>query len=85
MDELGDAGVGSIQPNTHSFVVKVWLNDHAQRGGRLAWRGRITHVPSGHCRHFSRTSEVAGFIAVYLRQLGVRPALGWRVQRWLRR
>ena len=84
MDELAGVGVGSIQPDTHSFVVKVWLNDHAQRSGKVIWRGRITHVPSGSCQHFSKTADMVDFIADYLQQLGVKPPLWSRVHRWLR-
>lgn len=84
MDEFAAAGVGSIQPGTHSFVVKVWLSDDAQSGRQVAWRGRITHVPSGRCYYFTRTADVTEFLAVYLRQLGVKPTLWSRARRWLR-
>jgi len=84
MDEFSAADVGSIQPNTHSFVVKVWLNDHAQRSRQVAWRGRVTHVPTGRCHYFSKTADMADFITLYLQQLGVKQTLRSRVHRWLR-
>jgi len=84
MDEYAAVGIGSIQPNTHSFVVKVWLNNHSQRSGRAAWRGRITHVPSGQCRYFTKIADVDDFITAYLRQLGAKPTLWSRVLRWVR-
>ena len=84
MDELGEADVGRIQPGTHSFIVKVWLSDHGGGRGRVGWRGRITHVPSGYCHHFVNMKDMAVFITPYLHQLGVRPTLVWKLQQWLR-
>jgi hypothetical protein len=85
MDEFAVAEAGSIQPNTHSFVVKVWLNDHLQSSRQVTWRGRITHVPSGRCHYFSKLADTADFITLYLQQLGVRPTLRSRVRRMLSR
>lgn len=85
MNEYATAGVGSIQPNTHSFVVKVWLSESARPSGQAAWRGRITHVPSGSCRYFTRMADVGEFINIYLQQLGVRPTFWSRARRWLSR
>lgn len=84
MNEFAVADVGSIQPNTHSFVVKVWLNGQTPQSGRATWRGRITHVPSGRCRYFTETADVGDFITGYLEQLGVKPTLRSRAHRWLR-
>jgi hypothetical protein len=84
MGELGEADVGCIQPATHSFIVKVWLSEHRQEGGRVGWHGRITHVPSGHCHHFVKMRDIAVFMAPYLHQLGVRPTLVRKLQQWLR-
>jgi hypothetical protein len=84
MNQLGDADIGRIQPDTHSFIVKVWLNEHRRDGGRPGWHGRITHVPTGHHHHFSQVKGIAVFITPYLHQLGVRPTLSWKVRQWLR-
>ena len=83
MDQLGETDVGCIQPDTHSFIVKVWLTEHRQEGGRVGWRARITHVPSGECHHFDKMRDIGVFLNPYLYQLGVRPTLGWRMRRWL--
>ena len=72
--------MASIQPNTHSFIVKVWLASPDGTGSRPAWRGRVTHVPSGASRHFRDLVEVNRFIAPYLHQLGVRPTMRWRLR-----
>jgi hypothetical protein len=77
--------MASIQPNTHSFIIKVWVNDVGQTKGRIVWQGRITHVPSGHLRHFVKVDEIASFVMPYLQQLGVKPTWSWRIRHWLRR
>jgi hypothetical protein len=66
--------------STHSFVVKIWLEQPADETGPARWRGHITHVPSGHRRYLTTLTDVAGFIAPYLRQLGIWPgrSRGWR-------
>jgi hypothetical protein len=84
MDQFSSADLASIQPNTHSFVVRVWLVDGAPEMGRTAWRGRITHVPSGRYQHFISLKDISAFVTPYLHQLGVKPTRLWQIRRWLR-
>ena len=72
--------MASIQPYTHSFVVKVWLASPGA-DGHAEWRGRVTHVPSGDSRHFRELVDLNRFIAIYLGDLGVRPSRRWRLPR----
>ena len=60
---------------SHSFVVKIWLEETVQEAGRAVWRGHITHVPSGKRRYFGQLGEVAVFIRPYLAEMGVRQGL----------
>jgi hypothetical protein len=64
----------SIQPNTHSFVVKVWSEETGASPPAVVWRGQITHVPSGEQRSFHELSDIGAFVAPYLEQMGVRPS-----------
>lgn len=64
---------------THSFVIKIWLED----GDQLRWRGHITHVPSGERRYVEDMGEIRDFILPYLEQMGVKPGLLRRARRWL--
>jgi hypothetical protein len=57
---------------THSFVIKVWLEETAQEAGQVVWRGHITHVPSGYRRYFKHLTEIISFIEPYLGKMGVR-------------
>jgi hypothetical protein len=72
--------MASIQPDTHSFIVKVWLERPV-----AVWRGRITHVPSGHVRSFTDLGEIAAFVAPYLEQAGASAAQRGKLPRWWRR
>ena len=58
------------ESNTHSFIVKVWLEEPAEGGHRAIWRGHITHVPSGQRRYIQALEEISAFIGAYLRDLG---------------
>ncbi len=64
---------------THSFVIKIWLED----GDQPQWRGHITHVPSGERRYVEDMSEITDFIMPYMEQMGVKLGLLWRVRQWL--
>ena len=67
------------ESNTHSFVVKIWLEDEAQ----VRWRGHITHVPGGERRYVDDLGEIPDFIAPYLEAMGVQPTAFSRLKRRL--
>ena len=74
-----------LEVNTHSFIVKIWLEETAEEAGQAIWRGHITHVPSGERQYLTGLDEVVAFIAPYLEQMGVRLAWCWRARQWLKR
>jgi hypothetical protein len=65
-----------LESNTHSFIVKVWLEETAEEVGQATWRGHITHVPSGERRYLQDLGKIAAFIAPYLEEMGVKLDLG---------
>ncbi|HEU4325867.1 MAG TPA: hypothetical protein VFS21_22195 [Roseiflexaceae bacterium] len=73
-----------LEPKTHSFIVKVWL-DEIGDDGRAVWRGHITHVATGSRRSFDRLATIVCVIAPYLASLGVQMALGDRLCGWVGR
>jgi hypothetical protein len=77
-DRGGFARVDS-ESTTHSFVVKIWLEEEGDAVAPARWRGHITHVPSGRRRYLSALSDIAAFIAPYLRHIG---AWTGRSRRW---
>jgi hypothetical protein len=70
---------------THSFIVKIWLEETAEEAGKATWRGHITHVFDGERRYLKKLDEITAFIAPYLERMGVEPDHWWRVGNWLRR
>jgi hypothetical protein len=75
----------SLEPDSQSFIVKVWVEDSAGQADGGVWHGHITHVPSHERRYLKNLDEIADFIAPHLEELGVNPGMRWRLRRWLKR
>lgn len=60
-----------FESDTHSFVVRIWLEETAEETGRTVLRGHITHVPSGERRYFQDLCGISRFIISYLENMGV--------------
>jgi hypothetical protein len=72
-----------FETHTHSFIVRVWLEETVEETGQALWRGHIRHVPSGERRYLKDTGDVADFIAPYLEGMGVKLDLATRIrQAW---
>ena len=56
MEEIGVRTVETSEANTHSFIVKIWLEVTAEETRPAVWCGQITHGPSGERR------ELAGIL-----------------------
>jgi hypothetical protein len=57
---------------THSFIVRIWLEEAAQGASQAVWRGHITHVPSGERCYIKELNDIRDFIMPYLEQMGVK-------------
>lgn len=68
---------------THSFIVKIWLEETFEETGNARWTGRITHVPGGEQRYLKDLSDVGIFILPYLESMKIHVGLRWRVWKWL--
>jgi hypothetical protein len=66
----------SIEPHTHSFIVKIWRERTSRTAERYTWRGKIAHVPDGEQRAIRRLVEIIVFIAPYL--LHMRLDRSWK-------
>lgn len=73
------------EPDTQSFVVKVWLEETVEETGRAKWRGHVTHVTSGERRYLESLSGIVDFIMPYLEQWGVSFSIFSRLGRFLYR
>ncbi len=58
-----------LESHTHSFIVKIWLEETAAEAGRATWRGHITHVPSNVRRYFEELDQIKHFVAPYLQSM----------------
>ena len=74
----------SIESDSHSFVVKIWLVELSDADGRITWRGQVTHVPSGQRTYFTDLDELTTCLSSYLKQWGVKPPWFKAVRRWLK-
>jgi hypothetical protein len=72
-----------LESHTHSFIVKVWLEDSATEAGRPRWRGHITHVPGGERCYVQDPDSISAFVARYLERMGVKLGWRWRMRVWL--
>lgn len=65
---------------THSFIVKIWLEEVAEGARQAVWRGHITHVPSGERRYLKDLGDISDFIMSYLQEMGVKSGILWRIR-----
>jgi hypothetical protein len=70
-----------FESNTHSFIVKIWLEDNDP----VTWRGHITHVQSGRRCHFENLSTLVDFVTPYLEQMGATFGRLQRMKLWFKR
>ncbi|MCI0396120.1 MAG: hypothetical protein L0332_30125 [Chloroflexi bacterium] len=61
-----------VETQTHSFIIKIWLEETATEAEQARWRGHITHVPSGNRRYLQDLDEIKSFITPYLERLGIK-------------
>ena len=62
--------IDELDSFSHSFIIKIWLEETAQESGKVRWRGHITHVISGKRRYFQSLSDIDDFINPYLEDKG---------------
>ncbi|OGO18771.1 MAG: hypothetical protein A2Z14_06370 [Chloroflexi bacterium RBG_16_48_8] len=72
-----------VEFNTHSFVIKIWLEVTPKETGRTSWRGHITHIPSGERRYVSSLFGILTFIIRYLKTMGLSFDRFWWVKDWI--
>ena len=61
------------ETTTHSFIIRIWLEETALEAGKARWRGHITHIPSNERSYLNNHLEgIATFIVPYLEAMGVR-------------
>jgi hypothetical protein len=70
--------------NTHSFVIKIWLEVTPTENNKPSWRGHITHIPSGERRYVTSLFCMIAFIIRYLKNMGIKFGHFWWIKDWLK-
>jgi hypothetical protein len=73
------------EPERHSFIVRLRLEETGERLERRIWRGRVQHVPSGEERPVRGLGDLGDFMAAHVERSGIRLGRSWRVRWWFRR
>jgi len=60
------------EAGSHSFIIRIWMEEIVEEMGRATWRGHITHVASGDRRYFEDLDGVVRFIGTYLESMNSR-------------
>jgi hypothetical protein len=63
-----------IETNSHTFVLKVWVEEIVEETKSAHWRGRITHVLNGEHIYFEDLETLQHFLEAYLAKMHVDPA-----------
>ncbi len=50
------------EPDIHSFIVRIWLEEREAETHRLFLRGHITYVLTGERQYFQALNEIPDFI-----------------------
>lgn len=84
-----DERVSAVMPvwdsKTHSFIVKIWLEETVEEAGTPTWRGHVTHVGDEERRYLESLDEIPAFIAPYLKEMGVRFERSSALRQWVNR
>jgi hypothetical protein len=72
-----------IESDTHSFIIKIWVDDRDEESGRVTWRGHITHVASSQRQYFAGLSGLIAFLLPYFKALKIRVPIFWWIFQWL--
>ncbi len=57
--------------SSHSFVIRIWLEETAEEAGQSLWRGHITHVTSEKRAYLKELDDIRAFVVPYLREMRV--------------
>ena len=72
-----------FENDTHSFVVKISVEEEPEEMGKQLWQGEITHVSTGSQYLFTQWEKMEGFLRSYLKgtKLSPKPQFVWNKER----
>jgi hypothetical protein len=59
-----------FEQNSHSFIIRIWLEESVDETGQALWRGHITHVLNERRQYIQNLDEIIAFIKPYLKPMG---------------
>ncbi len=69
---MDDINLDLLEFNTHSFIIRLWLEQTAEGPSPILWRGHITHVTSGRRIYVQDMQSISDFIASYTQGIAWR-------------
>lgn len=79
-----NTSVDTFESGTHSFLVRLWVEERSTETGQAIWHGQIIHVPSGQRRTLQDPHDILTFLMPYFAEMGVQFGMRAQVKRWLR-
>ena len=70
---------------SHSFVVRLWIEEPGGKRGQATWRGHITNVATREKRYVKDLDDIVLVIMPCLQRVGARFNYCWRARQWLNR
>ncbi len=68
MENADDGLLVSSEGETHSFVVRLWVEARDETGATAEWRGWIQHVQDGQRHYFQDLGEISHIVASHLNE-----------------
>lgn len=63
--------MAASEPDAHSFIVRIWLEEAGTGEHRASWRGYVTHIPGDETKYLQHLGGLIAFIRHYLEEMGV--------------
>jgi len=61
--------VDLFEDNSHSFIVRFWLEPREIKDAKPVWRGVVEHVASGRKLYLKNLEEIKAFIKSYIGEI----------------
>ena len=58
-----------FEDNSHSFIVRFWLEPREIKDAKPVWRGVVEHVASGRKLYLKNLEEIKAFIKSYIGEI----------------
>lgn len=59
---IHDVNVARREPPSHTFLLRIWIEDMPEESGKLVWRGSIAYLPADDRGYVQSFDDIADFI-----------------------